>query len=1375
MKMSEEVKKVSEELEELRKLVASLQAHDTTSSSIEAPVASSSTVINSITAVEKFSFDNADWSRWISHYERYRTVSQLDKSSDKMQITNLLYQMGPEVGQLLEKLKLTEDSLETYENTKKIFNTYFAGKKNIIYERAKFNLRKQQDGEAAQEFIDSLYNLSKSCEYGTLVDQLIRDRIVVGIRDHKLSEQLQLDENLTLEKAIDKVLQAERIKEQNRDLREKISNSLKIDKVIRKQYSYGKRKEKVSENEWRRKSERNSQCMRCGNRPCHSLRDCPAVKEKCLRCRLKGHYSKMCKTNIVNIIDKKSSKSSSDSESSYYNSDSSSSENLLEIKNISRVSEPWVVDLKFINGEKNDTISFKVDSGADETVITTKTFKMLNQSCNLELKPTSTRLVGPGANKNAELRVKGVVKVPVLWKGHKKVIKMFVVKTKENLLGRPALEALKILEWHNVEQLSSVKSTLDPSETAITKEEMKQRFPSLFEGLGQVKDFEYKIKLKKNVEPVSIHTPRRVPLPLLETVRKELQDMVKKGVIEEINEATEFCSPMVVVRKGEGNKIRICTDFTELNKYIIREKYLLPTVEETISNLQGAKYFSKLDCAKGFWQLKLHVKSRPLTTFLTPFGRFMYNKLPFGICSGPEVFQKVMKNIFVKEGIINEAIVHADDILIKGLTIQEHNINLLKVLSVLSKYGLTLNFEKCQTGLTEIKYLGIFVGQQGIKPDQSSVEAMVKYPAPKNKSEVRKFLGLFTYFSRFIFDASTKSRILRELLHEKNEFTWNENHQRCFEKLKQEIVTTPVLATYQTNRLTRISADSSSYGIGGVMEQLQEDNTWRPVCFCSKTLSDAERRYAQIEKECLSLTWLSERLQQFLIGQKYIMRTDHKPLLRILTDKPIDQLTIRLQRFRMRLMRFSFKMEYVPGKEFYCPDALSRSPLSSGKNDQDVIKSGNINCAINSVANRVGITNLSMEEIVVAQESDLILAKIRSYVSNGWPVKQNCPVECLPYYRFQKEIGIQDKVLTYNDRVIIPKEWRKQCLQDIHSGHFGLIRCKQRAKNSVWWPSINNHLEEKIKTCEKCLKNTKPAVEPMHSLEIPLLPWNTVGADLMELNGKVFLVVQDYYSRWPEVFELKNMKPNTVIECLKTTFAQFGIPRIVRSDNARQFDNYEFRNFAKEYKFKWSTSSPKYPQSNGQAESAVKMIKGIMKKSEDPFLGLLAYRNTPLSCGVSPAQLMMGRQLRENLPIHDRNLKPILLDQDKIKKHMQREKENQERDYNRRHRVKVLSDLEEGKRVWIVNEKREGMVLTKRTEPRSYNVITDQGTILRRNRVHLQPLPEVNAEEQEHNESDEISLDWENNRYNSKAVGKDDIERPRRERRPPVKMKDYEL
>lgn len=252
------------------------------------------------------------------------------------------------------------------------------------------------------------------------------------------------------------------------------------------------------------------------------------------------------------------------------------------------------------------------------------------------------------------------------------------------------------------------------------------------------------------------------------------------------------------------------------------------------------------------------------------------------------------------------------------------------MLELLVRSGLTINYNKCEFRTTETRYLCYIVCSDGIKIDPKSTETIVRYPAPANKTDVLNFLGLVNYVSKFAEDLATKIQSLRHSCYELT-------HTQDFEQLKAKIVAYPTLATFSTQRKTRVSADSNNIGLGGILEQLHYDGSWHLVYYCSKTLSDSEKRYAQIEKEALAVTWAFERLEQFLLGLEFEILTDYKPLVVILAFKEINKLSIRLQGFRMRLLKFQYNITYVPGKTFFVPDALSRAPLSESSDDIDII------------------------------------------------------------------------------------------------------------------------------------------------------------------------------------------------------------------------------------------------------------------------------------------------------------------------------------------------------------------------------------------------------------------------------------------------------
>ena len=506
---------------------------------------------------------------------------------------------------------------------------------------------------------------------------------------------------------------------------------------------------------------------------------------------------------------------------------------------------PWMTEVKM----DDHKAVFKIDTGADMTAIPKKLYDEGQYS---QLSKATLVLKGPGGN---PLKVMGKFKATLKKRNKTKKETVYVV----DVLRTPLLSRAAATELQLVVRLDNV--SLDTSEV------VKQEFPKLFSGLGKMGG-EYTIILKKDAKPFAVSAPRRVSLPLLPKVKKELNRMEQQGVISKVEQPTALCAPMVVVPKCAGEAVRICTDLTELNKSVERERHQLPSVENTLGQLTGAKVFSKLDANSGFWQIPLSKESSLLTTFITPFGRYCYNRLCFGISSAPEHFQKRMQQIL--EGI-DDAVCHMDDVLIWGASQAEHDERLRKTLSRLQSAGVTLN-DKCEFSKSKIKFLGQIIESAGVSPDPDKVSAVKSMKEPRNVSEVRRFLGMTNHLGKFMPHLAEKTHPLRELIKKSNMWTWGPQQQQAFDSIKEDLTTPPGLALYNPNVDTLVSADASSYGMGAVLLR-QQDSTakWKPVAYASRALSKTltEQRYAQIEKEALASTWACERFTEFLIGKTF--------------------------------------------------------------------------------------------------------------------------------------------------------------------------------------------------------------------------------------------------------------------------------------------------------------------------------------------------------------------------------------------------------------------------------------------------------------------------------------------------------------------------
>ncbi len=297
----------------------------------------------------------------------------------------------------------------------------------------------------------------------------------------------------------------------------------------------------------------------------------------------------------------------------------------------------------------------------------------------------------------------------------------------------------------------------------------------------------------------------------------------------------------------------------------------------------------------------------------------------------------------------------------------------------------------------------------------------------------------------------------------------------------------------------------------------------------------------------------------------------------------------------------------------------------------------------------------------------------------------------------------------------------------------GGLGAKARAATAVWWPGINKEIVNKVQQCPECAKNQVPAKEPLISTPLPDYPWQMAGVDLFELNNKQYLLLVDYFSRYPEVRELKSTTSKVIIQHLKSLFSHHGIPEILRSDNGPQFSSLEFAKFASTYEFQHTTSSPRFPQSNGQVERFVKTMKAMMSKSEDPYLALLSYRSTPLPwCSLSPAELCMGRKIRTTIPQSNQLLIPKWPYLQEFRQKNKVFKQKQVDNYNKRHRVQVHSPLPITTQVWITSEDQpvEGRMVELADTPRSYVIETPTGQV-QRNRHHINTVPEHTSQSED--------------------------------------------
>jgi hypothetical protein len=567
---------------------------------------------------------------------------------------------------------------------------------------------------------------------------------------------------------------------------------------------------------------------------------------------------------------------------------------------------------------------------------------------------------------------------------------------------------------------------------------------------------------------------------------------------------------------------------------------------------------------------------------------------------------------------------------------------------------------------------------------------------------------------------------MSELLEKDRAWNWGPAQKAAFDKVKELVTKAPTLVFYDVTKKTVVSADASSYGIGGVL--LQEHNgMMKPVAFCSRTLTKAERRYAQIEKECLSCVWACERFSRYLVGlENFQIQTDHKPLVPLINVRDLDETPLRCQRMLTRLMRFNAKAEYTPGKFMYVADTLSRSPLQNDTVPDDM--EDEVATYVCHVRASWPVTDAKLNMIREETQKDVNLKYAMEYTIDGWPTyKQDVKLAARDFFAVRGELSVWNGLLLRGERIVIPYSLRGDLLERIHDGHMGIVKCRERAAMSVWWPKISADIKEKVAKCRFCLeKQPTQKKEPLMPTPMPERPFQRVAADICEQKGDSYLVTMDYYSKYIDIAYLPRLTSAIVIDKLKGIFAHHGIPEVLVTDNGMQFASDAFAMFAKEWNFVHETSSPTYPQSNGQAESGVKIAKPILAQP-DPFLALLSYRATPIpTLEKSPAELAHGRKIRTTLPLLPSALMPYTVNHETVRQRGEAAKQNQKFYFDKQHGARPLSELQPGNKVLIKNDKEKKWngpaEVIRQVAPRSYLLQTTNGRI-RRNRRHIKLCP----------------------------------------------------
>ena len=766
--------------------------------------------------------------------------------------------------------------------------------------------------------------------------------------------------------------------------------------------------------------------------------------------------------------------------------------------------------------------------------------------------------------------------------------------------------------------------------------DLKYIFPEVFSNkLGCLKNVLVHIPVPPDATP-RFFKPRSVPYALRSRVEDELDKLENQGVWKKV-QYSKWAAPIVTVlkdAKNPGGAIRICGDYKiTVNAVAQLDNYPIPNTTEQLATLAGGKRFSKIDLRQAYQQLKLDDASKELLTVNTHKGLYQPDRLQFGVHSATGIFQREIERILQ---VFKSVLVRIDDILITAGTDDEHFWTLVSVLLALEEAGFTVGPEKCEFFKDQVTFCGYRISKDGVLPMEKNVKAVLEAPEPSNVSELKSFLGMINYYQNYLPSLATVVEPMHKLLRKECTWSWGTEQTQAFKKAQKMLSEAPLLVHFDPKQRIVVHTDASPYGLGSVLSHVYDNETEKPVCFASRSLSKAERNYGHVEKEGLALVFSVKKFHHYLFGHKFTIYTDHKPLLGLFGEnKGIpDRSAARIARWALMLSAYDYKLEYRQGCLNGNADALSRLPLSGEDEEESQQVFG---------VHMMELTHSPVTEEEVRNETkkDEVLSALIKQVTEGWTSEAMRNEKLKPYVSRKDELSIEGGCVLWGGRVLIPEKLRQAVLEELHDVHPGVTRMKALARSYVWWPNMDQDIESISKHCETCCINqNNPAAAPIHIWEQPNEPWERIHLDYAgPFLGKMFLIVVDAYSKWIEVEIMHDATSPSTVHRLRRIFSTHGLPKVMVTDNGPAFVGDAFEKFCLKNGVRHITTAPYHPSSNGQAERVVRTFKETMRKLKAGDIEtkvsrlLFKYRMTPhTSTGVSPSQLMLNREIRT--PFH---------------------------------------------------------------------------------------------------------------------------------------------
>ena len=1267
-----------------------------------------------------------DFNAWHQQWLAYRSLSGLSGESPAKQVQALQLCFSRETLKIVDNLGLTNAQKKDQAQTIAALKSYVDGQVNESIERRNLRQRAQHVGETFDDYLVSLRELAKTCNFcnNDCLQKAIRDQIIEGLQDGEIIQELLQVKDLTLEQAISKCRALESAKKS----RQHIQPTPAIN-AVRPPPPTNPTKT----------------CPGCGsNLHVGGRKSCPAFNQTCRNCGKVGHFGRVCRQKLMTKPIPQTNPPQTGSLS--IPPDHSSQATLSNLGNAPFVPAPRI-NILATTPYGQAYVEVLPDSGADICAAGPLFVQTLGECLdNLAHSDITPRAI----NGTVLHPIGKIPKVTFCLQGR---------KVKKDVHIYPSISGA-IISWDTAQTLGILPSCYPkphenstvcqtrlstPQGRTPTAEELMAEFPKVFDGQVRTMPGEkFHISLTKEAKPFCVSTPRTIPFAYREKLKEEIDLLVDQGIITPVTEPTEWCAPIVVAPKKGTDRIRMCVDLSKLNKYVRREHYPSITPQDAVADIQAssAKYFTVFDALKGYHQCPLDEVSQRLTTFITPFGRYMYRRAPYGISSISEHYNRRMDEAFQGITSIRKIV---DDVIVYDQDKQQHIDHVREILRRCTEKGISLNRDKFQLCRTEVRFAGLQLTQTGYSVSDEITAAIANFPTPTSRTDLRSFCGLVNQLASSTNSVSNVLAPLRPLLSSRNDFLWTPVHDEAFLKAKQALTTAPTLAYFDPTKDTRLYTDASRLGLGFLLMQKSQQNEseWKLVQAGSRFLTDAETRYAVIELECLAVTWAIKKCHIFLAGiDHFTVITDHNPLIPILNTHRLDEIeNPRLQRLRTRIMAYRFTTQWEKGSQHEAADALSRFPHSAPNSNDELAEqdmdAGETTQAMSFAQIRSSTQhdpdheNLHLQELRQHAQRDTEYQALKETILRGFPsTKADLPESLKRFWGIKDHLSIDDDLIVYGCRLFIPCSLRPTILSRLHEAHQGISRSQARARLTLYWPNIDQDIEHFVQGCRPCQDRLPSQTkEPMLTKPPPQRPFQQIAVDFASFGGRNFLIIVDCKTDWPDIIEVgKDMTATKLSASLRDHFCRTAVPDLMWSDGGPQFTSQHLTSFLHTWGVSHEMSSPHYPQSNGKAESAVKSMKKLISASwtghsvnwNKLSRALLQYRNTPCrKDGLSPAQKLYGHPIQDTLPAHRRSFAPEWQKSSiEADKKAQKTHENSTRIYNQQ--AHTLPELEVGNHVAIQNPTTKlwdtyGTV-TNIGPYRKYFVKTQSGTVFIRNR-----------------------------------------------------------